>query len=145
MDTKLAQGGEPAVAERGVITGSGREQQERGLHGGEREREALTGGAGYSVDRLDEQRGVVLRILHKHQQQLQGRLHHQAGLREKSILMSGALTGLSVPGGGGRAPGAGPEDEGRHRKTPVLGLGSEVQLSFLGTSGLLQPLCRRGN
>lgn len=47
-----------------------------------REGQSLTGGAGHRVDCVDEQRCIALRVFHKHQQQLQSRLHHQAGLGE---------------------------------------------------------------
>lgn len=38
----------------------------------------------HGVDGRDQQGGVSLRVLHKHQQQLQGCLHHQAELRQGS-------------------------------------------------------------
>lgn len=107
-----------------------------------RGRRVLTGCAGYRVDCLDEQWCVALRILHKHQQQLQGGLYHQAGLGEKTIHMSGAWTRLLVPGGG-----AGPKEKSLGRKILVLGLDLKVSFSLQGPSGLPQPfpLRRRGN
>lgn len=107
-----------------------------------RGRRALTGGAGYRVDCLDEQRCVALRILHKHQQQLQGGLYHQAGLGEKAIHMSGAWIRLLVPGGG-----AGPKEKSLGRKILVLDLDLKVPFSLQGPSGLPQPfpIHRRGN
>ena len=76
-DTRLAHGRAPAT-QKG--SSHGEEGRTEGSEWRGREGQSLTGGAGHRVDGIDEQRRVALRVFHKHQQQLQSGLHHQAGL-----------------------------------------------------------------
>lgn len=50
--------------------------------------EPLTSLHVHHIDSLYEQGGVGLCVLHKHQQQLQGRLHHQTELHRKKSTLS---------------------------------------------------------
>lgn len=77
MDTKLAHGRAPVTQIGSSHMGTSRRE---GPEQWRREGQFLTRGAGHRVDCTDEQWCVALRVLHKDQQQLQGCLHHQAGL-----------------------------------------------------------------
>lgn len=110
--------------------------------------QSLTGGAGHRVHCTDEQRCVVFGVFYKHQQQLQGCLHHQAGLRGEVSTYEWGLgqTCASCCWGRGRAAGAGPR-ENLGRMTLASGPGTEVPSRLKrGLDSLpSSPLCRTGN
>lgn len=59
---------------------------------------ALTSRLVHGVHGMDEEQGVGLRVLHKHQQELQRHLHHQAELGRGTAAVAGRCQhGVAVP------------------------------------------------
>lgn len=115
----------------------------------EREGHSLTRVAGHRVDCVDEQWCVALRVFHKHQQQLQGCLHHQTGLGGGVSTYEFGLSQTYANSwcGQGRTPRAGPREESLGRKTLVPRPGVEVSSRLRGATDLLHSslLFRRRN